>query len=304
MTPRACVASLLLASLVVLTGCQQGQFIYDSRAVILDVLADQNRLMVHHEPIDGLMEASQMSFTVAETVDASLLSAGDKIAFTLNLSQDGLAITAVERLAADTPLELGAGRTHGAMASASAMAGMGHGHGSDVEGRSGFTTHVAGISGVDFDNPPSGSPVGRALAIMGDTYLHVAYSRPFKRGRVIFGGLVGYNQVWPMGAHHATEITLTGPVMIAGQRLEAGTYALFATPDPETWTIHVNRTLGMHMADLYDSANDVLTIEAPVETLSETVQQHTIDFEPNGSGMDLRVSWDQTRVRVPLRPAS
>ena len=57
------------------------------------------------------------------------------------------------------------------------------------------------------------------------------------------------------------------------------------------------------LADLYDAAHDVLVVEAPVETLSETVEQHTIDFEDTEAGADLRISWDQTRVRLSLTAA-
>ena len=35
----------------------------------------------------------------------------------------------------------------------------------------------------------------------------VAYGQPSKRGRVIFGDLVPYGQVWRTGANEATEIT-------------------------------------------------------------------------------------------------
>ena len=177
-----------------------------------------------------------------------------------------------------------------------------HEHGHTASDRDGETVLVNGLR-IDPANPPGGSNVGRAMTFIGDAYVHVAYSRPFKRGRVIFGGLVGFGQVWPLGAHYATEIVLTKPLLVAGERLEAGVYSLLATPGAETWTLHFNSVLGMHMADLYDAAHDVLVVEAPVETLSETVEQHTIDFEDTEAGADLRVSWDQTRVRLSLTAA-
>lgn len=299
---RSAAFAALVSGCLLLMGCQPDSFTYDSRAIILEVMSAENSVMLHHEPIQGFMpEEMRMSFPVSEGVDLNLLSAGDKIAFTVTVSDAGVAITDVERLPANTSLEIATGGMAGMQ---SMVAGGGHQQHSGAGGhdRAGFTTHVSGLSGIDPTDPPSGSPVGRALAFVSDTYVHIAYSRPYKRGRVIFGGLVGYNQIWPLGAHHATEITLTGPLMVGDQRLEAGTYAFFATPGPDTWTLHFNSILGMHMADLYDAANDVLTVEAPVETLNETIHQHTIDFEPSTMGIDLRISWDQTRVRLPLRP--
>ena len=34
----------------------------------------------------------------------------------------------------------------------------------------------------------------------------VIYGRPQKAGRVIFGGIVAYDQIWRLGANEATEI--------------------------------------------------------------------------------------------------
>lgn len=156
---------------------------------------------------------------------------------------------------------------------------------------------------VDAENPPPGSALGRAFAFVGDSaYVHVTYGSPFKRGRTIFGGLVGYGQLWPVGAHYATEIVLTHPLRVGTQRIEAGVYTLFATPGETMWTLHLNTTVGTHQADDYDAANDVLTLRVPVEPLDEPVQQLTLDFEPAEDGADLRVTWDRVRVRMPLRP--
>lgn len=155
---------------------------------------------------------------------------------------------------------------------------------------------------VDVENPPPGSAAARAFAFVEDAYVHVTYGSPFKRGRVIFGGVVGYGNVWAPGAHYATELVITDSLRVVGQVLEPGVYSLFATPEPHMWTIHLNSGLGIHREDTYDPAKDVLTFLVPVETLDEVQQQFIIDFEPVENGVDLRVSWDQTRVRFPIRP--
>lgn len=132
--------------------------------------------------------------------------------------------------------------------------------------------------------------------------MHVAYGSPFKRGRVVFGGVVGYGSLWPLGAHYATEIVVTDTVRVAGRPLAPGVYSVFATPEEQMWTIHINSVVGMHQADWYDPDEDVLTIRVPVETRDEVTEQFTIDFEPAEDGADLRVTWDRTRVRLPIRP--
>lgn len=156
---------------------------------------------------------------------------------------------------------------------------------------------------VDAENPPPGSAVGRAGVTMGDAYLHVVYGRPFARGRQVFGGLVGWGQLWSAGAHVTTEMVVTAPVRMGGQDLAAGAYSLFVTPRPERFTVHVNRALGMHLADDYDPALDVLTLDAIPRRLDAPEPALTWAFVPAGDGADLCLRWDRTEACVPVRPA-
>ncbi len=169
------------------------------------------------------------------------------------------------------------------------------------------TTEAFVVDGLRVDpaDPPPGSAVGRAGArLFGRGYIHVTYGRPFKRGREVFGGLVPWGRVWATGAHHATEIALTTPVEMDGLPLRPGMYSLFTTPRPDRWTLHVNRRLGMHLADEYDPDYDVLTVDAVPETLAEPVEAFTIDLVPTEAGLDLRIRWDRTSVRFPMRPTA
>ena len=184
--------------------------------------------------------------------------------------------------------------------------GQRHVHDAPVAGTV-VTYAVPGLR-VDAANPPAGSAVGRAGATLADgTYVSVVYGQPFVRGRVVFGGLVGWGAVWVTGAHTSTEISFTRPVLFGGTRVEPGLYSLFATPRPDRWTFHLNRALGMHLADDYDAALNVAEADAAPEALAAAVQALTLDFVPadagagTGAGVDLRVQWDRTAVRVPIR---
>jgi len=167
--------------------------------------------------------------------------------------------------------------------------------------RDGKTVLVEGFR-LNLADPPPGSGVARAMAFVGDAYLHMTYGRPLKRGRIIFGGLVGFSQVWAVGAHYASELLLTERLSVGGTELPAGAYSFFATPGESSWTLHFNRVLGMHQTDRYDPAHDVLVVEVPVEAVDEVTEALTIDFENRDVGVDLRITWDQTRVRLPIRP--
>ncbi len=155
---------------------------------------------------------------------------------------------------------------------------------------------------VDATSPPPGSAVGRAGArLPGGGYLHVVYGKPYARQRQVFGGLVGWEEVWVTGAHRATELLVTVPVVVGGMPLAPGAYSLFTTPRPDRWTLHLNKMLGMHLADEYDPALDVLVVDAVPEALDTHMETFTFDFVPTADGVDLRLRWARTQVRFPIQ---
>lgn len=163
-------------------------------------------------------------------------------------------------------------------------------------------TYVVTGLRVDEHNPPPGSAVGRAGLRYGDGgYVSIVYGKPYRRGRLVVGGLVGYDAVWAAGAHRATELWTTVPLTIGGTRIAPGGYSLFLTPRLDRWTLHVNRRLGMHLADEYSAAEDLVTTDAVPVPLNERVEGLTWAFAPDGTG--LVFSWDETGVTFPFRRA-
>lgn len=161
------------------------------------------------------------------------------------------------------------------------------------------------------------SPMGTARITLGDTYVRIVYSRPYKRGRDnIFGteesgALVPYDKIWRTGANEATEMTATGDLSIGGQKLAAGTYSIFTTPAEKTWRIHFNSALGLSGTGSMDPvtrkfvaadlpSTDVLVLEADAGVLEEEVDQFTIALESSDEGADLCLRWITTEACVPL----
>lgn len=164
------------------------------------------------------------------------------------------------------------------------------------------------------------SPAGIARTFLGDTYVKVVYSRPYKRGRDnIFGtedsgALVPYGKTWRTGANEATEITLTGDVRIGDQKLAAGTYSIFTVPGAQQWTVQFNSALGLSGTGYFNMetrkfepadlpATEVLAYEASVATLEEEVDQFTFAFDSSDVGTDLCMRWITTEVCVPIAAA-
>lgn len=171
---------------------------------------------------------------------------------------------------------------------------------------------TAGPRGANAQNTepapePRPSPLALAQVTLDDgTYVKVHYSSPRMRGREIFGGLVPLNEVWRFGANEATELTITRSIEFGGEELSAGSYAIFAIPGEETWTIIVNGGLGQWGAFSYSDDDDVLRIDVPAETTEKTHEAFTIRFDEadGGSGANMVAVWADTQISIPIRPSN
>lgn len=127
----------------------------------------------------------------------------------------------------------------------------------------------------------------------------VLYSRPQKKGRVIFGGEVKYNEVWRIGANETTEIEFFRNVTLGNKKVLKGRYSLFCIPNQEKWTLILNKDMFTWGSFTYRSENDVLRIDAPVQKSPEDVEALTMYFENNGSNRFV-VMWDSSMVSLPI----
>ena len=156
---------------------------------------------------------------------------------------------------------------------------------------------------IDDTDPPPGSSVGRAgLRYTDGGYVSVVHGKPYARGRVIWGGVVGFGEPWVAGAHRATELVTTVPILIGSTRIEPGAYSLFVTPHHNAWTVHVNRALGMHLADEYDAALDVARVDVTPDVLQTPAEGLTWSFRRDGAFLTL--AWGRFAGSVPLARAA
>jgi hypothetical protein len=151
------------------------------------------------------------------------------------------------------------------------------------------------------------SPKGTVSYSKNGLDINVTYGRPFKKGRIIFGpedqsALVPYNKYWRLGANEATEIAFSKDVIFGGKNVKAGTYRMYTIPGETKWTVVLNTELGKWGAMEADHELDVIKVEVPPTSLSEPVEQFTIDFTDMGEqGISLNFNWDKTKVSVPIK---
>ena len=129
--------------------------------------------------------------------------------------------------------------------------------------------------------------------------LTVTYSRPMRRGRVVFGGMVPWGEVWRTGANEATHFHSDKDLVIGGAVVPGGTYTLWTVPKPEGWTLIINKQTGQ-WGTIYDPAQDLVRVEMHDEAPATTEEQFTISLEPREPGAVLRLRWDNREAWVPI----
>ena len=139
--------------------------------------------------------------------------------------------------------------------------------------------------------------------------ISVAYCRPYMKGRKVFGpqvedeeskALQPWGHYWRLGANEATEITFNKDVTFGGKLVKAGTYVMYAVPNPDSWTIGLNTELGRWGYSEVDHDLDVLQVEVPAEESASTTEQLTIDFSEVENKIMMNIKWAQARARVPI----
>jgi hypothetical protein len=106
------------------------------------------------------------------------------------------------------------------------------------------------------------SPAATVSQDLGASTVKIEYHKPAVKGRKIWGELVPFGEVWRTGANDATVITFSDPVKIGGKDLAAGSYAFFALPGKDEWTLIFNKTAKQWGAYNYKASDDALRIQA------------------------------------------
>ncbi|MEP7258218.1 MAG: DUF2911 domain-containing protein [Flavitalea sp.] len=126
----------------------------------------------------------------------------------------------------------------------------------------------------------------------------IVYSRPQKNGRMVFGELVEYGEIWRLGANEATEIELFKDATVEGSKLKKGRYTMYAVPFEEKWTIIFNKETDIWGAFHYDQTKDVLRVEITPEKLEEPAEAFTMMFEKITGGANLVIAWDDVVANI------
>lgn len=145
------------------------------------------------------------------------------------------------------------------------------------------------------------SPHEEVSAAINGKKITISYGRPFKKGRVIFGGLEPWGKVWRTGADEATTFTTEADLMVGPLHVVAGTYSLFTIPNEKEWTLVLNKEAKQWGAFKYNQAMDYGRAAMKVARTSAPVEQLTISIDKKGDHEGvLKVAWDETAASIDI----
>jgi Protein of unknown function (DUF2911) len=153
------------------------------------------------------------------------------------------------------------------------------------------------------------SPLDSIAFTVGKQKVKLCYGRPSLKGRTMIGGdNVPYGKLWRTGANEPTVIFTPVALEIAGVKVAPGKYSLYSVPGESEWEIIVNRSTSQwgHESSYTKEveAQEVGRGRAPAEKLGAAVEIFTIAPHPaSGETQHLYLTWERTRVAVPIKPA-
>lgn len=160
---------------------------------------------------------------------------------------------------------------------------------------------VIGITRAGVTDTVKKSIKAYAAKKINGAHFTIRYHSPAVRNRVIWGGLVPFDQVWVTGAHMATSIEFDKPVIINKTKIAAGRYALFTIPSKKEWIVILNKNWQQHLADKYELQEDILRMPVQPDSLSYHQERLRYSIDQTGEHRGaIEFYWEKLRFCVPV----
>lgn len=140
-----------------------------------------------------------------------------------------------------------------------------------------------------------------AYAIVNGDSIKVNYHSPGVRKRIIWGGLVPYDEVWVTGAHDATTLEMPRTFIVNGKEIPAGKYAFFTIPGKNEWTIIINKQWKQHLATEYDEKEDVIRLKVKPGKNAHTERLQYFIENTKDNNVKITVAWEQVKIEFELK---
>ncbi len=126
----------------------------------------------------------------------------------------------------------------------------------------------------------------------------IDYSQPSVKGRTIGKDIEPMEgQVWRTGANEATTFETDKDIMVGGQKLAAGKYALFTIFNGNDVTVIFNKTANQWGAYKYKAEEDALRIKTTATEASPAADKLVFNVAPTA----VTFSWGNKKVSFPVQ---
>jgi len=131
--------------------------------------------------------------------------------------------------------------------------------------------------------------------------IELSYSRPNAKGRVIFGDLVPFGNVWRTGANSATTLTFGEDVTIGDKKIAAGKYGLLSIPGKNSWILIITKQLDVTSPSAYKTESDLVRVNVNPVANANKVETFTMQFtNVKSSSCELNLQWENTSISLPI----
>ncbi len=145
---------------------------------------------------------------------------------------------------------------------------------------------------------PAPSPLQTIKQSFALSEVSVEYSRPSMKGRTIYGELVPFDKIWRTGANASTKITFGEDVTVEGNKVPAGTYALYTIPGKTSWEmmLYKDLKLGGGVSE-YKKEDELCRFKVKPSTMGSKLETFTMSFSNiTNTTMDVELLWELTRA--------
>ena len=129
--------------------------------------------------------------------------------------------------------------------------------------------------------------------------ISLSYSRPLKRGREIFGGIVPFESIWRTGANDPSTINFPYDVLFGKITVPKGEYCIYTIPRVDGWTLIFNTDFEQWPTEP-NRAKDFALVPLQVRNTDHSTEQLTITIDPVKGGGIIKFNWDETEAFAPF----
>jgi len=145
---------------------------------------------------------------------------------------------------------------------------------------------------------PVASPKTKIIQKVGLVDINLEYSRPSKKNRKIFGGLVPYGKIWRTGANNPTLISFSENIKLNNKLIEKGDYHIYSVPSKSKLDLIIyEKTDAWGSLSDFDESLIKARVVSNFIDLPFTLETFTIAFNDiSNNGASLIINWDNKQA--------